>query len=122
MNWKLLIIVLLCTACGGTKLEKVEKPANTLSREKMQVILKEIHYIETKAALDKLSTENLKKRNQAEYDSILSKHSTTDQIFFNSLNYFYKVPDTLTLIYENVLKEMSKDQARIKALLQKKED
>ena len=83
----------------------------------MSEILKEIHYAESKVKLDKSNTENSKKKIENYYKDIFSQYQITDQAFYNSMDYYYSVPDTLNLIYSMIIAQMSKDQSILNAKL-----
>lgn len=120
MKYITYLFCLAIIACSETKLPKSERPPNTLSQEKMIEIIKELNYAEAKVNIDKKNKETTKKNIKAYGQEIFNKYGITDSVFFNSMDYYYTVPDSLTKMYDKVIKSMMKDQGEIKKALKKK--
>tara|TARA_X000000368_G_C22944140_1_gene673559 strand:+ start:237 stop:599 length:363 start_codon:yes stop_codon:yes gene_type:complete len=112
------IFLLSLIACGDTNLPKLQRSSNIIHHEKMVDILKEVHYAESKVNIDKINTAQSKKRIENYYSDILASYNYSEDDFYESMDYYYQVPDTLNKIYTKVIEAMSKDQSILRSKLE----
>ena len=107
-----LFVFIFLVACSEE--ESVEIPSTILPKEKMAAVLVDIHLIEATMNLNVMSIENAgAPANAAVSIDVLKKHNITKSQYDTSFLFYTQHPDMLSKIYENVIIELSKLQARV---------
>ncbi len=99
-------------ACGGK--EQVEIPSTILPKEKMAAILVDIHLIEAAMNLNVMNPENASiPNNSSPTIDVLKKNHITKAQYEESFLFYTQHPTLLGEIYQEVLNELSKMQAKV---------
>jgi hypothetical protein len=107
---KFLALGLLCFLIISCKSKGV--PKEFIQPDKMEKILIDIHladsYISTMTNAD-----SAKKVSAAYYKGIYKKFSVDSVAYTRSMDYYYKHPDMLTDIYDNIKKDLGKTKTKL---------
>lgn len=108
----LFAFIALVTACSS---HKENRPSDLIPLGKMQMILKDIHYADGIANREGETDNSADARTQALYKEVFEKHGISQKQFFESFNYYLLHVADLDSIYNNIITEISKEQAIIQA-------
>jgi hypothetical protein len=110
---KFLALGLLCLFLISCKSKGV--PKELIQPDKMEKILIDIHiadsYISTMTKPD-----SAKRVSAAYYKGIYKKFNVDSVSYTRSMDYYYKHPDMLTDIYDNVKKDLEKTKAKLEKI------
>ncbi|MAX79296.1 MAG: hypothetical protein CL843_03865 [Crocinitomicaceae bacterium] len=108
--------VLLFSSCGGG--DERPKPENLIQKEQMIDILKEMEVVEARYQRRMFEPKSqLKELALEHYTGIFKKHGVTLENFRTSYKYYEEDPELLTEIFEEVIVELTKEQAEAQANL-----
>lgn len=107
-----ILICVLLLACAEKK--PVEVPSTVLPKDKMAMVLVDIHLIEAGMNLNVMSPESaaIPTGMGASID-VLKKHEITKAQYDSSFVFYTQHPEMLKEIYDDVLNELSKLQAKV---------
>ncbi len=97
-------------ACNSKEREAAV-PANVLPREKMIEIMVEVNI--TEAALNLNYLNDSKVRDTKEYEDVFKRKKVSKEQYDESLKYYTEHPDDLIQMYDEVLNELSRMQAKV---------
>ena len=108
----LIAYCLLCFSCGENN-KQVIIPADVLPKEKMAVVIADIHIAEAELYLNSHQTlQNDSTPHQpADFQKIFAKNSITKGQYDRSIAFYIDHPEQLNEVYEIVLNELSRMQA-----------
>jgi len=108
---KAFFIALLFAACSN-EVAKTEKPKPFIDEEKMAEVLIDLHLAEATLspmmpnAYDSAALFTIKNMK-----GVLEKHQIVDSVFRKNFDYYITQPEKLAEIYDQVIQELSKQQA-----------
>lgn len=105
-----LLIVVLC-ACSSRHSNNED---SIIPPNKMQEILLDIHLADGIANREGEADNSTESRTITLYKEVFSKYHISEKQFYSSFNYYLQHADTLDRIYENIITEISKEQAQIR--------
>jgi hypothetical protein len=95
-------------SCGSPEIKSVDIPSDILPKDKMAIVILDIHLAEAEASMrtlpDSTSTEKLG------YQKIFDKHQVTRAQYDASLTFYIEHPELLNEVYEIVLNDLSRMQ------------
>ncbi len=94
------LLILITVSCQTTS----RKP---ISAEKMALILKDMHLIQSYLYEQRLPQEERIKKSNQFYHSILSRYQVTKEEFYESMNYYSQNVQAFDSIYKIVLEKTS---------------
>jgi hypothetical protein len=106
----LFAFIALLTACSH---RKENKPLDLIPAAKMQAILKDIHYADGIANREGEHDGSAEARTRSLYKEVFAKHGVSQKQFFDSFHYYLLHVDGLDSIYNNIIIQISKEQAII---------
>lgn len=105
-------VFIFLIACTEKQPETI--PADVLSQEKMTAVLVDVHLVEATMNLNVMSPGNIViPDNYPLSIDVLKKHQITKKQYFDSFIYYTQHPDVLNKIYEEVINDLSKLQAKV---------
>ena len=104
----LILVVLFITACskGDQKI-----PADVIPKEKMTMILTDVHLAEAAITLKSINAQPTKDYSGPQYEYVYKLHHIDKEKFVKSMKYYSSHPKDLEELYTEVLNELSKRQA-----------
>ena len=105
------IIFLLVLFFSCEKKKEAPIPQNILSQEKMVTLLVDIHIVGASLNLNLVPSANIMKKDGT-YDNILKRNHINKQQYDESMAFYMNNPELWNKVYEGVLSELSKKQAR----------
>lgn len=94
-------------SCGNEKEKTIPIPADILPKEKMAMVITDIHLAEAEANL-KLSPDTSSEK--LNFQSIFEKNKIAKDQYKKSIAFYIDHPELLNEVYENVLNELSRMQ------------
>ncbi len=101
MKKHLIFLLFVLLSCNSTSSK------HKIPTEKMVLILKDMHIIQSYFYEQKLSNEERIKKSKQMYNSILSKYNVTKEDFYYSMNYYSDHVHQLDSIYKLVIETTS---------------
>lgn len=105
--------LLLLILVAGCKQKYPSVPSDVIPVTKMESILVDMHVADAVAEVKTLGDVNEKKLSQQYYQQIFKNHGVTKEEFLKSYSFYENNPILLNKIYDDVLGEMSKREAKI---------
>lgn len=103
-----LITVIFIASCSGEKKEKI--PGDVIPEKEMTQLLTDLHlvegYISSGFARDSADQKLLNY-----YHTVFKKYGVTEEQFQKSFEFYLRHPKLLDGVYQDVLEEMSKEEA-----------
>jgi len=109
-KYLIVLTAMLIIACNQPE-EPI--PENILPKKIMIGLMVDINILESAVGLKKLKDQDKDEMISKYYDSIFKTHRTNKIAFEESMEYYYKHPELLEKIYEDVIDELSKKQAEV---------
>ena len=97
----------LLFSCGNEKEKTVATPADVLPKEKMALVITDIHLAEAKASLQPTPDTSSEKLN---FRMIFEKNKITKDQYEKSIAFYIDNPELMNEVYEKVLNELSRMQ------------
>lgn len=105
--------------CSGNSNE-VEKPENLIEREEMTHLLKQIQLVEAKYQRRLFTPKSeIKEKALEQYAHLLAREGVTLEQFKTSFMYYKQQPELLADMFNQVIEELSKEQAEQQKILKK---
>ncbi len=98
---------ILLFSCGGDE-EQVTIPADVLPKEKMAMVITDVHLAEAEADLKTLPDSS--STGKIGFEKIYEKNQISKAQYDTSLSFYVDHPELLNEVYEIVLNELSKRQ------------
>lgn len=92
-----------------------DAPQNLIPMDKMQYLLRDIHYADGLAKREGENDNSIESRTKILYKEVFAKYNISEEQFFESYNYYLNHVEKLDSIYGNIITEISKEQAEIQA-------
>lgn len=102
------LVVIFFTAC---KKPEVKIPVSVISKDSMVLVLVDVHLAEAALAQKNLIGESDGNFAAAYYRHIFNKHNITAERYKESVKFYSAHPMLYEKIYENVISELSRQQA-----------
>jgi hypothetical protein len=100
------MLLMLPYACN-TGVMRGKKPKNLISQNQMAEVLADIHIAEASIQLENSEDDSIKQTYVNYYYAVFEKHKINKDAFVQSMDYYYKNPEKLQSIYENVTEILS---------------
>ena len=107
----LAVLVLVIVSCQS----EIEIPETVIRQEQMIEILIDVHLAEAWKERRKMEEDSALIFIKAQYETIFKLHNITRSEFENSLEYYENHPDIMDELYHEVINEMSRREAGLKA-------
>lgn len=107
-----LLLIATLNACSG---KGTSDDTAIIPPQKMQEILLDIHLADGIANREGESNNSAESRTITLYKEVFAKYKISESQFYTSFNFYLQHADTLDKIYENIITEISKEQAQIKS-------
>lgn len=105
--------------CSGNSNE-VEKPENLIEREEMTQLLKQIQLVEAKYQRRLFTPKSeIKEKALEQYAHLLASEKVTLEQFKSSFMYYKQQPELLAEMFNQVIEELSKEQAEQQKILKR---
>jgi hypothetical protein len=111
---RFVVIVCLFSGCGS-KNSIVPSDENVIPFQQMQLILKDIHLVDGLANREGDPNGTTEVLTKAYYKAVFNKHHVSDTAFYRSFKYYMYEANQLDSMYNNIVTEISKEQAKIQA-------
>ena len=107
----LVIACLLLFACSGKK--TVNIPETVLPQEKMAEVMIDIHLLEATMNLNSTNADKISPGNPTPSFDVLKKNNINKKQYDESFDFYTQHPELLIEVYQSVLNELSKLQAKV---------
>ena len=107
-----LIALMLSFSCTPEERKNKPIPDTYISPDSMVFILTDMQIAEAAIKLRSTNIDTMQALQTSYYTFIFTKHHTSRDLFKKSFNYYLSRPDTMSHIYEKVLNELSKLEAK----------
>ncbi len=114
VNLGFVIILFLFCACSGKK-TIVPSSENIIPFDKMQKVLKDIHLADGLANREGDPNGIAEALTKEYYKAVFKKHNIADSAFYRSFKYYMYEANQMDSMYNNIVTEISKEQAEIQA-------
>lgn len=103
----------MLVSCSEKKADTIKKPDNLIPKEKMILILVDVHLVE--GTLSSVSKNELNTQDYSlyYYKSIFAKHKINKEQFDLSIKYYSHYPEKLNEIYTEVVNRLIEIQSRV---------
>jgi Domain of unknown function (DUF4296) len=105
-----IFICLVLFSCSEEKEQTM--PVDILSKQKMAEVMIDVHLLEAAMNLNTYRFDPKTKGNSATFD-VFTKNKITKKMYDDSFEYYTQQPEQLTEIYQIVLENLSKMQAKV---------
>jgi hypothetical protein len=110
-----ILLFLLIAACAGCRPEKEKTPPGLIGREAMVQLLADLHLAQA-LAQSQADVNDPAEAKKAYYQAVLKKHGISYSRFKKSMDHYATHPEALTVIYDQVIEELSRRQAEATAV------
>jgi hypothetical protein len=111
---KFLIVIVVCVLLNSCK---PGIPKDIIQPNQMEKVLFDIHVVDGFASgLNLPNQDSAKKIISPLYKGVYKKHGIDSALLSQSLNYYYKHPDLLTVMYEHITKKLSKSKEKAETM------
>jgi hypothetical protein len=93
--------------------EEPRPPANLIPREKLIPLLSDLHVLEAQVENARLSPDSARALYQAQQKDVLWRHSVSDSVLKNSVNYYLIHGKDLDEIYSAVIDTLARREANL---------
>ena len=107
-------MLLLVMFLAGCKPKLPSVPGDVIPAKEMETILIDMHMADAVAETKSMGDVNEKRLTQQYYLQIYKNHNITKEDFLKSYLFYQNNPVLLNQMYDNILVEMSKREAKIK--------
>lgn len=114
VNFAFVILLFLFCACSNTN-TVVPSSENIIPFTKMEQVLKDIHLADGVANSEGDPNGTAEALTKEYYKAVFKKHNITDSVFYKSFNYYMYEAGMMDSIYNNIITDISKEQAVIQA-------
>jgi hypothetical protein len=109
-----LIPLFFLISCLNEEAE-VKIPDDILIKKKMALLLADIHLAQAECQTKNITkTDSTGKVQGIDYERIFHKHKTTKDQYKKSLSFYTEHPDLFSVVYEEVINELSRRQGELK--------
>jgi hypothetical protein len=102
----LIILIFLFGSCD-TGVIRVKKPKNLISQDEIAEVLADIHIAEASIQLENSEDDSIRQTYINYYNAVFEKHNISREAFTASMDYYFKNPEKLEIIYDNVTEILS---------------
>lgn len=110
--FSLLVLGLSCQERNADDYLDPKKPDNLLPEDKFWSALFQIHYLEAQITHGQLAGDTAKWMFDYIRDSILTAHNTDTTVFFSSMAYYNRQPETMFKMYQKIADSLAVLQSK----------
>jgi len=97
----LIVLIYLLGSCD-TGVLRTKKPKNLISQGTMAEVLADIHIAEASIQIENSEDDTIRQTYINYYYAVFEKHNISKDAFVESMDYYFKNPEKLQVIYDNV--------------------
>ncbi len=112
---RVIFYFLMCSMLCACSKQPDKVPAGILPKDKMIVVLLDIHVAESSVNSRGMTNLELNKLVAVKYEAIMKKHGTTYAIFKESFEYYLHHPEQFELIYQEIVNQLTAMEGKAKA-------
>ena len=102
-----LIILLFLFGSCNTSVIRTPKPKNLISQSVMAEVLADVHIAEANIQISNSEDDSIHQTYSNYYNAVFEKHHISRETFIQSMDYYFKNPELLQNIYDNVTEILS---------------